>query len=492
MPIKWREQIADPDKLAVDASLADKTSIVCHLGLIALSAGTGAWRVREAMNQVAHLLGVRCHVDVSLLGLECSCIEGKERCTQVVTLRTTGVNTDRLWRMESFVKRVCSPYEVAEVGEGATTSEGVRTSSLGEATERAEIRRGSEATERTEVARAGSPDSSDTTLLGQTMTVAEFHEQLSEIESRKGLYGSTKVGIAAACACGAFVFLLGGDLVEMLCAAIGAGFGNFTRSKMLGKSLNQMFSISVAVAVACLCYFASVVLLETLAGVSSQSEAGYIGAMLFVIPGFPLITSGLDFAKLDMRSGFERLGYALLVIFVATLVGWIAATIVGLSPGDLTPIPLGPAGLLAMRLVMTFVGVFGFSIMFNSPARMAATAGCVGAIGNTLRLELTDFGLFPEMSTFVGALVAGLLAWIVIRNAGKLHLPAFPRISITVPSIVIMVPGLFMYRAMYYMAIFDAVTAIDWGFRAALVIVFLPIGLALARIITDRRWRYCT
>ena len=45
--------------------------------------------------------------------------------------------------------------------------------------------------------------------------------------------------------------------------------------------------------------------------------------MLFIIPGFPFITSGIDLAKLDMRSGLERLAYALIIIAVATLAAWM-------------------------------------------------------------------------------------------------------------------------------------------------------------------------
>ena len=37
--------------------------------------------------------------------------------------------------------------------------------------------------------------------------------------------------------------------------------------------------------------------------VKVEHEAGYICAMLFIIPGFPFITSGIDLAKLDLRSG---------------------------------------------------------------------------------------------------------------------------------------------------------------------------------------------
>lgn len=66
----------------------------------------------------------------------------------------------------------------------------------------------------------------------------------------------------------------------------------------------------------------------------------------------------------------------------------------------------------------------------------------------------------------------------------------YPRICLTVPSIVIMVPGLYMYRAMFYLGQFDTLHALDWAFRAFMVIICLPIGLVMARVITDKSWRY--
>ena len=60
----------------------------------------------------------------------------------------------------------------------------------------------------------------------------------------------------------------------------------------------------------------------------------------------------------------------------------------------------------------------------------------------------------------------------------------------TVPSIVIMVPGMYMYRAMFYLGAFDTLHALDWAFRAFMVIICLPIGLVMARVLTDKSWRY--
>ena len=86
--------------------------------------------------------------------------------------------------------------------------------------------------------------------------------------------------------------------------------------------------------------------------------------------------------------------------------------------------------------------------MFNSPRKLAATAGCIGAVANTLRLEMVDLAnMPPAAAAFIGALVAGILASMIKNVAG------FPRISVTVPSIVIMVPGLYLYRAIYNLGI---------------------------------------
>ena len=152
-----------------------------------------------------------------------------------------------------------------------------------------------------------------------------------------------------------------------------------------------------------MCYLAALTFLAHFDPAAMNHEAGYIGAMLFVIPGFPLITAGLDIAKLDMRSGIERLVYAMAVIVLATLMGWLVAGVVGLSPDDFQPLGLGPAALTLLRLAMSFVGVFGFSVMFNSPVQMAATAGGIGAVSNTLRLTLADLpSLLPGLGLAAG------------------------------------------------------------------------------------------
>ena len=98
---------------------------------------------------------------------------------------------------------------------------------------------------------------------------------------------------------------------------------------------------------------------------------------------------------------------------------------------------------------------------------------------------LLHFGL-RLIAGFCGSLTAGLLASFLKNKYG------YPRISITVPSVVIMIPGLYIYRAVYSLGTMSLTIAADWFSSAMLIILELPLGLIFARILTDRSFRYCT
>ena len=104
MAIPWHDYaVSDDSTMAVDAGLTEKSSIIGRVGLIMLSCGTGAWRVRSSMNIIAEVLGVTCTVDIGLVSLEYTCMDGSSNDTQALDLKSTGVNTHKLSLMEDFV-----------------------------------------------------------------------------------------------------------------------------------------------------------------------------------------------------------------------------------------------------------------------------------------------------------------------------------------------------------------------------------------------------
>lgn len=329
----------------------------------------------------------------------------------------------------------------------------------------------------------------------QGITVRQAHERLDMIERRRPLYSPEFAGFASACACASFVFLLGGGPFDMIGAFVGAGLGHWLRRKLFAHHLNQFFVTFVCVAVAALACTETLRVIGLFNSVALQHDTAYIGAMLFVIPGFPLITGGLDMAKIDFPSGVQRITYVMCIILMATLAGWMVASIVHLNPQGFEPLNLPWEVNLLLRMLFAFIGVWGFSVMFNSPQRMCLVAATIGMVTDTLRLEIVDLGVPAEAGAFIGALLAGLMAsaWRTSVRRGLLapHL-GYPRICLTVPSIVIMVPGMYMYQAMFHLGEFDTLNALDWAFRAFMVIICLPIGLAMARVLTDKSWRYDT
>ena len=365
------------------------------------------------------------------MSIEFNCFDGNDCVSQSLSIANTGVNTSKLNRMEQFVNNF--PMEEAH------------------------------------------------------LTGEEIHNRLDEIEEIHALYSPTILGLAAALACCAFTFLLGGGLVEMVLAFIAAGIGNLVRTKLIKHHYTLFLNIAMSISAACLAYALCLKLAEVLFHLPAFHEAGYICSILFIIPGFPFITSGIDLAKLDLRSGLERLTYAIIIILVATMFAWIMALLLDLQPLTFTSMSLNPILLLCLRIIASFCGVFGFSIMFNSTIPMAAIAALIGAVANTFRLELIDFtGMPPAAAAFIGALSAGLLASEIKKNNG------YPRISLTVPSIVIMVPGLYLYRAIYNFGIMSLTEAVSWFTSAIMIIIMLPLGLIFARILTDRTFRFCT
>ena len=200
MDVLWHEYTDNNGENipVTQASLTEKASIIGRVGIMLLSCGTGAWRVRSSMNTLAETMGVTCTADIGLMSIEYTCFDGEDGFTQSLCLTNTGVNTSKLNRLEHFIRN----FETE----------------------------------------------------GKTMSGNQLHNFLDSIEEIHGLYSPVALGIAAAIACGGFTFLLGGGLIEMFCAFIGAGLGNFLRCKLTKHHYTLFLGIVLSVSFACLSY----------------------------------------------------------------------------------------------------------------------------------------------------------------------------------------------------------------------------------------------
>ncbi|HEY0189254.1 MAG TPA: threonine/serine exporter family protein [Cellulomonas sp.] len=412
-----------------ELELIRQSGVALRVGRLSLSAGTGSYRVKSSMARVARALGVDRHAaHVTLTEITTTSHRGPSFRTEVAEVRTVGVNTDRLAELERLAGNLARS--------------------------------------------------------GQRATVEQVTAELDRIERKPPLYPHVVNALWAAMACAAFSFLNNGGLIEIIGVFVGAWLGQLVRRLLVHRGFNQIGVTMIAATVACLAYLGLVLTLHRLGATEIRHATGYVSAVLFLVPGFPLVTGGLDLAKLDFSAGVARLTYALVILTSAALAVWGVSIAVGLSPDPAAAPSFAPWLLLTLRMLASFLGVLGFALMFNSPWRMALAAAVVGMIANTVRLALVDTGLVAQAAAAGAALLVGLMAAAV---APRLDIP---RITVSVPAVVIMVPGVAAYRAVFYLSNGDTTTALAYGVQAALVVVALTVGLGVARMLTDREWAF--
>lgn len=409
-----------------DAALAEKSDAVCRMGSLMLSAGTGSYRVKAAMGRVAQALGIeQLEAQVSLNEIVATTRADGTFRTQVVEVPVPVVNADRIAALMRVSLRAAPG-----------------------------------------------------------LTAADLQGQLDRLEAKAQHYPKWAIVAGAAAACAAFAFLNNGRWQECLAAAVAAGCGKLVQLVLRRFRLNQLAMVALASTTACLVYMLSADVLHWAQPLAAQPlhEAAFTSAILFLVPGFPLLTAALDLARFDFTSGMSRLLYATMITLAAALGAWLVAWAFGLTPGEIEPLGLPVGLLLLLRVVASFVGVFGFAITFNTPIRATLATSVIGMIANVARLTAVDAGWNALLCATAATTLIGLLAgW------SSQRLPA-PRIILSVPAVLIMIPGASTYRALVAMINRDPLSALTNGSAALSVVVALAAGLAVARMLTDPAW----
>ncbi|MGV9709196.1 threonine/serine ThrE exporter family protein [Gordonia sp. NPDC003424] len=405
--------------------LIARSDAVTRMGALMLGSGAGSYRVKEAMGRVGRALGIdEIDSQVNLTEIVTTTKKGRIFRTQIIEVPVLGVNSDRIAALESISR-------TAEPG----------------------------------------------------LTVQNLHAQLDEVEHRRPRYNKALVALAAAVACGAFAFLNNGTWQECLAAGVAAGVGKFVQTVLGRARINQLAVVCVSAAVACLCFVLGSLLLGVIVHSPNllQSSA-FTSAVLFLVPGFALMTAALDIARFDFNAGISRLVYASTIILSAAIGAWAIATVSGLTPETEPAAPLPAASLIGLRILASFIGVLGFAVTFNTPLRIALCAASFGAVANPIRLALVDADLAAQVAAALATLIVGLFAAFFAERIQA------PRITLSVPSMLIMVPGAAAYRALVYFNNEQIVQAVGNAVQAMIVVIGLAVGLAAARILTDKEW----
>jgi putative membrane protein len=416
------------DSTAGQQAMGVEADAVLRLGLLMVAAGTGGYRVIRAMKRAARAMGFdRLDAEISITSVVCTFHRGVSFRTVVATQPAPAVDASRIEALEHLTHHL--------------------------------------------------PNRMSANAL--TMCLDDIVHSVTHRWSRPALM------VAAGAACAAFALLNYFPAEGAAAVAVAAACGQLVRMLLASRHLNQLGVVAVAAATSCLVFYLLnwALPLTHLPDDARAFAAGYIAAVLYLIPGFPLFSSMLDLSRFDITAGLTRLCYAMAVITAATMSVALVSAMTGLSPLSIdAPTPTARWYLLAA--VASFVGVGGFALLFNSSRRMVLFAASIGVVANMVRLVMIDAGVHPQYAAYTGGVVVGLLGAVITART------TLPRITMTVPASVIMIPGTAMYRAVHFLNSGDIDQALSNAATAGLIIVWISAGLVTARILTDRDWAF--
>ncbi|MDR0788670.1 MAG: threonine/serine exporter family protein [Bifidobacteriaceae bacterium] len=416
--------------------LIEICKIISKIGAISLKSGAGGYRVKESMGRVANAFRIEnIHTVVTLNEITLTVVSGDDTRTIVTENRTVEVDTLKIDQCNKLAR-------------------GLQSGSI-------------------------LPNTKD------------INWRLDAIDNQKPLYPEWVLAIGAGLNCSTFAFIAGGSMLTIIAAFIGSFFGKLALNKLNSKNLNMYAAVALSSLIATSLYFIflkGLILYSPFSDNALQAyNNGYFTVLLYLVPGFPFVSGFLDISRFDISSGIPRIVHSFSIIVAAILPGIIVSDISNATAGDFTGVAITGGTLFMLQLIASYIGVVGFSITFNSPIKMVLTAGFIGMSGNALRLELLNLGNSPEIATFFGALLVGLL----VRPVG--HFTHLPRIALSVPSVLVMMPGMVLFKA--------STIAGDYGFNgsadmlmpiihAIVIAISIPLGLIIARILTDPDWTF--
>ncbi len=402
-----------------------RVDAVLRFGELMLGAGASSARVRDSMERIAHALGLD-HLEcrVGMTDIVMSAHRGAIYRTRVAEVGHIAVDAGRITELRRLV------HDVAD-----------------------------------------------------GVSVLSLQRELDRIEGMPPRYPVALRVAAAALACAAFALLNNGGWPEAVAVALAVALGQWVRILLVRARVNEFLLVFVAAVVALLGYLAVMAALDAAGLETGDHDAAITSAVLFLVPGFPLVTGAMDLARRDLHAGIARIVYASLVLLATGTAVWAVAAAFRFSPIATAPVMVDEPVLSALRLIAGFVGVLGFAILFSTPWRIALTASVIGAIANVARLALIDHDVSPAVAAAAAGLAVGIAAFVVSRWVRS------PRVALTVPGVIIMVPGAAAYRSIVATIDGDTVAAVQNGVQAVFVVVALTIGLTVARILTEREWQ---
>ncbi|NED99366.1 threonine/serine ThrE exporter family protein [Phytoactinopolyspora halotolerans] len=308
------------------------------------------------------------------------------------------------------------------------------------------------------------------------LDLAEAHTRLDEIVESPHPYRRWVVTLAMGTMAAGVAILLNGSWLVALIAGVTTTIIDRTLRWLRHEGLPYMFQQAIGAAIA------TIVALFLHWG---RNEFGWSDSLvtpsLVVAAGIVVLLAGLSLvgAAEDAISGYPLTAAARSFEVVLYTAGIVIGVGFMLDIGQRMGVPLRIAdhSTLSTPLVVQMLagGVIAgaWGLASYSRTRTVLFAAAVGMVAAGVFLLFRDIGLGPSTSSFIAAMVVGLLASGVAERFGA------PSLAVSVCGITPLLPGLLIYQAM-----FTTVDADDLFGGASMLLNAIAVGLSLAAGVT--------
>ena len=339
-------------------------------------------------------------------------------------------------------------------------------------------------------------------------SLEQYEQALNDIKATPRSFTPWQVAIGGGFACGGFCIQFGCDWPAFFFCSLAAILGFRLRMFLPTKGCNNYVAIGISAFVATLIAWLTSFLslnpsiAEALPAFMHSDTPWHplMACALFIVPGVPLINFVCDMLDGYIEVGMVRALNTLLMLFAMAFGIAFAIQVCHIDNfvKDLTMTPHHEYWEFAIAAA---VSAMGFSTIFSIPRRLLPVVAVGGIIAvcfrNFVNLGPSNGNIGLDMGLSIGSLAGSALISIIVIKAR--HWFHTPHQCITIPSVIPMVPGVLMYRALFaFIDMHGVVGEVTVGMnnliKASLAIICIALGVAIPnvffrRFIADNRKR---
>ena len=330
-------------------------------------------------------------------------------------------------------------------------------------------------------------------------SIEQYDEELEKIRSRKRNYTPWQVAVGAGFACGGFCIQFGCDWPAFFYASIAAILGFRLRAKLNELGSNHYVNIAIAAFLSTLLAWASAFIstpavADVLPGWLNDvlhSDTPWhplMACALFIVPGVPLINFVNDMLDSYIQIGWTRALNTLLMVVAMAFGIAFAIQICGID-NFVKDLSMTPHHEYWEYAIAAAISAMGFSMIFNIPRRLLWVVAIGGIIAvctrNFVNLGASNHNVGLDWGPVIGSLTgSALISLIAVKAVHWFHTPHH---CLSIPSVIPMVPGVLMYRALFALidmhgVVGEVTVAMNNGIRASLIILCIALGVAIPNI----------